>query len=254
MTPQTSPRLHARGMRSAADLSATRPHGDRLRYIAGCRCDDCRQANTEYERDRYQARLAGDWNGIVKADAARKHLFKLSKAGVGRRAVHAATDIAETVLYDIRRGTKTNIRARTERLILAVTEAAISDKSLVDAGPTWKLLDQLLAAGFTKTRLAHELGRQTHYLQLNKIKVTARNAYAVERMHVRLMGTDDTPVDATTARSLIRQLRHELISASRLAREWGLEHCVTGNDLKIPPVIPRSLNKQIEATFRRLMA
>lgn len=254
MIAQSITRLTARGLRSAADLSAARPHGDRLRYVGGCRCDDCRQANTAYERARSQARADGDWNGIVSADAARKHLVKLSKKGIGRRAVAAASDVGETVLCDIRRGTKRNIRARTERRILSVTEGAASDRALIDAGPTWKLINQLLAVGFTKTRLAHELGRKTPALQLNKHKITARNAYAVERMHIRLMSSDDIPVDATHARSLIRQLRYELISASRLAVELGLEYCITGNELIIPTKIPRSLSKQIESVYQRLMA
>lgn len=38
-------------------LSA-RPHGDYVTYAKGCRCQPCREANTEYGRRR-QARLAG---------------------------------------------------------------------------------------------------------------------------------------------------------------------------------------------------
>jgi hypothetical protein len=175
-------------MRSAFELSAGRPHGDRLRYLGGCRCADCRRANCEYEKQRAAARKAGDWNGIVDAAPARAHLAKLSRLGVGRRAVSAATDVADTVLQEIRSGRKRRIRARTERKILAVTKACASDHALVSARRTWRLLNQLLEEGYTRTFIAAELGSQAKRpaLQVSREFVLARTAHQVETLHRRL--------------------------------------------------------------------
>lgn len=169
-------------------LAEGRPHGDRVRYLGGCRCAECRRANTEYEKQRYAARKAGDWNGIVDAAAARAHLVKLSRLGVGKRAVYAATDIAMTVLEDVRTGKKRRIRARTERKILAVTKACASDHALVPARRTWRLLEQLLEEGYTRTRIATELGSKARKpaLQVARDFVLARTAHRIEVLHRRL--------------------------------------------------------------------
>lgn len=175
--------LEARGLRPAAELAADKPHGTRLRYVAGCKCFHCRRANSDYERQRKAARLAGDWNGLVPADKARAHMASLSRRGVGRRAVSAASDVCPTVLQDIRTGRKTRIRARTERKILAVTAAMVSDGALVKPGRTFALIDQLLEEGFTKTELAKRLGYRNGALQLKRHRMTARNVARVERLH-----------------------------------------------------------------------
>jgi hypothetical protein len=107
--------LASRGLRPVAELAADRPHGHRLRYLAGCRCFHCRRANSDYERERAAARAAGDWNGIVDAAPARRHILALSRRGVGRRMVAAASDVGLSVIADIRTGRKMRIRARTER-------------------------------------------------------------------------------------------------------------------------------------------
>lgn len=176
--------LEHRGLR--ADIGDRHPCGTRVRYVRGCRCDACRAANTQYERERGAARRAGDWNGLVDARLARAHLRKLSRQGVGRRAVAAASDVAESLLCDIRAGRKTRIRARTERRILAVTPAMASDRALVDATPTWELLEELLEEGFTEAQLARWLGYETPRLQLGRERVTARNAHDVQVLHGRL--------------------------------------------------------------------
>jgi hypothetical protein len=174
------------GLAPAAVLGAGRPHGDRLRYMAGCHCEECRRGNREYEKQRMAARRAGDWNGLVPAARAREHLLALRAAGVGRRQVSDASGVAEVIVQQIGTGSRTNIRARTERRILAVTSQAIGDKALVDAAATWKLLNQLLKWGYTKARLARELGYERPALQLGRSQVTARTAYDVERLHERL--------------------------------------------------------------------
>ncbi len=180
--------LEARGLRPAFELAAQRPHGDRLRYLGGCRCFKCRRSNSDYERHRQAARAAGDWNGIVDAAAARAHLIKLSRIGIGRRAVAAASDVAETVISEIRSGRKARIRARTERRILAVTKTCASDHALVSARRTWKLLNELIAEGFTRTDLAARLGSSARHpaLQIKHDFVLARTAHRVEVLHRQL--------------------------------------------------------------------
>jgi len=190
--------LANRGLRPVSELGASRPHGHRLRYMAGCRCTECRAANTAYERKRSVERKAGRGNGIVCAAAARSHLAQLSRTGVGRRTVQAVSGVADTVLQDLIAGRKTRIRAETERRILGVTTRAAADKALIDAGPTWKLLDELLADGYSKACLARQLLKATPALQIGRSKVTVRTAFEVERMYARLGFCD--------ARAMLKQL------------------------------------------------
>lgn len=174
------------GLKSASELGKNRNHGERIKYMAGCRCFYCRRANSDYERERIGARANGDWNGIVPAKKARIHMRKLSRLGVGRRAVGAATDIADSVLSKIISGKRNQIRARTERLILAVSVAHASDGAYVDATRTWKQIRQLLLEGFTKIRIAEAIGQQ-RALQLGKVRVTAKHAAAIDRLWRRCM-------------------------------------------------------------------
>ena len=173
-------------LRSPAELAAEKPHGVRLRYMAGCRCDACRKANSAYENERQKARRAGDWNGIVCAKAARDHMLALSRQGVGRRTVQACTDIADTVLQDIRTGRKTRIRARTERLILGVSKEQAADRALVPAGRFHQRIRLLLEEGYTEAYLAKRLGYANRYLQFNERRITVRNAARIERLYKEL--------------------------------------------------------------------
>ena len=175
-----------RGLRPASELGRQRDHGDRLRYMGGCRCDLCRAANSRYECERVRLRKAGDWNGIVPATKARAHLKKLSRQGVGRRAVQAATDIADSILLKIRNGERRQIRARTERKILAVNKAVAGDRSLVSAAATWRLINDLLAEGYTKTFIARRMGYKSHALQVGKERCTVRMAADIQKIHREL--------------------------------------------------------------------
>jgi hypothetical protein len=157
------------------------PHGTRARYVgAKCRCDDCRAANRNYAKER-----AGlPFNGLVDAAPARQHLEALSNQGVGLRSVAAASDVARTVLTDIRTGAKLRVRADTARRVLAVDSGAISDHGLVPAKETRAALRELRRHGLTKQEIAARLGStaKTPALQLTKRHVTALNALKVRRL------------------------------------------------------------------------
>lgn len=177
--------LASRGLRPAAELAADRPHGVRLRYMAGCRCVACRKANSSYENERKKARAAGDWNGLVPADRARRHLNKLAGLGVGRRAVHAATDIADCILSDIRAGRRKQIRARTERKIMRVNMDCAGDRAIRSSVASKKRIAELLEEGYTESFIAARLGYKRPYLQFGD-RISTRNAYRVERLYKEL--------------------------------------------------------------------
>lgn len=223
------------------------PHGARARYVAGCRCGECKGANRQAYHDRQarakelaeqittekadapqvwtapdgtkkvriykracpgvngkpcphgshlrkdskggvcgRCRLQLDWNGLVSATPARKHLRKLSRQGVGYKMVAEAACVSITVTDKIRTGKKKHIRAKTEKRILEVDAGAVADHGRIDAKETQQLLKEMLEAGYTKTDLAGRLGSKAKVpaLQLLKTgKVTAKNAQKVRKLH-----------------------------------------------------------------------
>jgi hypothetical protein len=144
-------------------------------------------ANSNYETARARARKAGDWNGIVSSAAARLHILKLSRAGVGYKMVAEASGIASSILFAIRQGKRLRMRARSMRRVLAVTTASRGDAAIISAKRTWILINELLEEGFTKGRLARELGRRREALQIHRTRVTVRTAANVEALHARYM-------------------------------------------------------------------
>lgn len=243
--------LSARGLKPVSAYAQQREHGDRLRYIAGCRCDLCRKANSAYERSRQQARRSGDWNGIVSAGKARAHMLALQAQGIGRRAIADVTDIAETILSDVRAGTRPNIRARTERLILAVTPEMAADGALVPAAPTWSLVAELVRAGFTKHSLARRLGQKGQGLQLGKDYVTVRNAERLKKLHRELMDSDEALIPAGPTLRLIDELRREGFTDKQLARQLGS----ADGELRIGRQrVTKGLALQVAAMHERLTA
>ena len=168
------------GLRTAAELAVDRPHGDRLKYMSGCRCVPCRAANSNYETMRAAARRRGEWNGIVDATRARHHLKMLSRRGIGRDSVSDLTGIAVSSIDQIRTGRQKNLRAMNEKAILAIgLDSILNDAQLVDASKTWERIRWMLGQDFTKTEIARRLGYKTHALQLNRKKITSRNALKV---------------------------------------------------------------------------
>lgn len=170
----------------AARFSA-KPHGTRHRYLSGCRCVPCRAANSRYETARAADRKAGDWNGYVSANAARAHILRLGRAGVGQKLIVAACDVPYSIVHSIATGRRLRIRARTERRIVAVDATVRGDNSLVDSAATWRLLDRLLEGGYSKVQLARWIvGPHARSLQLKRGRITARTASRVERVYQML--------------------------------------------------------------------
>jgi hypothetical protein len=179
--------MRPKSLRDVSCLAIDKPHGTRIKYAAGCRCIRCRAANSNYESARAIARKAGEWNGLVPAGPSRKHILRLSKQGVGRRALAAASDVPATTISKIKSGERTTIRKRTEDRILGISELAVSDAALIPAAPTWLQIQTLLAEGFTRAELARRLGFSDLGLRLGKQMILARSAARVDRFYRMVM-------------------------------------------------------------------
>jgi hypothetical protein len=120
----------------------------------------------------------------------------LSRHGVGRRAVQAATGISDGILYLIRSGRRRNIRALTERKILAVTPQGLSDGARIPARRTWVQIHALLRDGFTKQELAQRLGSKarTPSLQIRKSVIRASTALKVQKLYSLVMMEKTAPI------------------------------------------------------------
>lgn len=214
--------MAARGLRSFGELAAGKPCGTRVGYFAGCRCDACRAANTEYERQRRAARGSGGWNGMVDADRARAHIRRLQRQGIGFKHIADSAKVPPSTVGKILYGGRDKVRALTERRILAVTAKCAADRALVSARRSWALIQELVQCGDSKARIASEIiGHPVRALQLERDRITVRNAHRVRLAWERLRYADA----AATARALrmLDELREEGFLPSRVLAELAAE-------------------------------
>lgn len=162
------------------------PHGVRSRYTSGCRCDECRRANREYQKSRDALNKAGFNNPLIDAAPVRRHLIRLSEQGVGSRAVAAESGVGRTMITNLKTGKQTRLRKRHAIKLLAVSTDALAPGSLVPAGPTWERVAFLLKdAGWTKVRIARAIGQAsgTNWgLQLGRDWLTKRHETRVREL------------------------------------------------------------------------
>lgn len=162
-------------------------HGNYARYVLNkCRCPECSAANSRYERER-TARLEPAY---VVAGPARAHIEELAAAGVGLKQIAKVSGVSHGALSKLvfgipGRAPSKRIRKSTLDRILAVTPADAAPGAKVPAGPSWSLIDEMIAAGVPKARVAEGLGQKGPGLQLSRNTMSARNVRAVAELHAR---------------------------------------------------------------------
>lgn len=179
----------------------TRPCGTRARYVfgpgpgqdrtKGCRCDPCSEANRAYARQRDRASRRPDEalvSPYVPAGPVRAHLIRLQEAGVGSWTIAALASLRRQTVVRILRGEQRRVLKTTRDRLLAISPDQFAPGMRVPAGPTWELVDRLLAAGWTKARISLEIGQGGRALQLGRDYVTARNARAIANLADQVFG------------------------------------------------------------------
>lgn len=172
---------------SAEDLGRNKPHGHKMKYMAGCRCRRCRRGNSRYEAKMALDRQIYGPNDLVPTDRVRAHLKTLQKAGMGHKTVGRLANYGKTGLAEILWYGKSKIRRRAEARILAVrpTIDNLPRKAAVPAKDTVARIRQMILWGVPKSLIGnHGLG-QAFALQVPALKGATKNVYAKTACRIR---------------------------------------------------------------------
>lgn len=162
--------------------------------ICRCRCYGCATQRSTYERRRQQAHASGR-PPMVDAEPVRRHLRSLMASGIGQTDGVGLKRISEVsgvshgsiwkLLYGKEGGPSRQVRRETAERLLAVTDQDRADRSTVAATDTWRKVQVLLRAGFTKAELGRYLSGDpsTRALQLSKTRVTYAHARRIDQLH-----------------------------------------------------------------------
>lgn len=173
-------------------LSPSPPHGERARYLRGCRCTDCSNANY-----RYTSRLRLDYQRgqrrRTSPDHAATRIHQLLNKGWSQTQISDASGVGRRGIGDIVQKARPSISRETERKILTLCPGPPPPPRDVEATATVRRLRALIAAGHSSSSIAAELG--LHPDALGKIArhelphVRTTTAQAVAAIYTQLAET-----------------------------------------------------------------
>lgn len=220
--------------RECAHPVARHQHGTHAAYVLDrCRCRPCKDANRAYERQRAKDRAYGK-QAYVDAAPARQHCLELKASGLGPKRLAVVSGVPHgaisRLLYgDDVRGTPASRRIRQSTadklLAVEVTVDTLGARIPVPGLPTRLRLQELIAMGWSQSKLAARLGRTPSNFGriLRGDVVGAESARLVRDLHAEL---STTPPPEAEHRDKIAAS-----SARRYARDRGWA----------PPARPRPL-------------
>lgn len=149
-------------------MTSVAEHGTRSRYVRGCRCDDCREANRTYARRRdvygWSERVAADW---CDAEPARLHVQALQAQGMGYKRVAAQAGLSVSVLHALLWGkhghpAKRMLRRNADAILAVTFDAA--DGAIADPTGTVRRIRALQAIGWPLREIGERIGIATSNL------------------------------------------------------------------------------------------
>lgn len=175
-------------LRSAEELARKRPHGHKMRYMAGCRCKRCRKGNAAYDRQLRLNREQFGPNDLVSTREVRQHLENLQTYGIGHKTVAKHARVAKTVLAEILWYGKKQMRRRSARRVLAVqpTIDTLPKNAKVPADVTVAKIQQLIEWGYPKSLINKDgLGLHTCGLQIPSLEGKTKMVAAKTAVKIR---------------------------------------------------------------------
>jgi hypothetical protein len=167
------------------------PHGDVRTYRRGCKCLPCKAASATYRRERRATCSYPDPAERLPAARAELYLAELRARGVGYRQAARLSGLSERFVLEVRAGKVATLRADTMTRILAIRPALALGRHVM-GWRTARLIDSLEREGFSRGRIARELGRRSPRLQIGRRKCTVKNALRVRTLWRRINAEGDS--------------------------------------------------------------
>jgi predicted chitinase len=122
---------------------------------------------------------------LVDSAETREHLRRLSRAGIGSRQVELISGVKRSVIQNAKSGRTKNLRVVNSEAILAVTlHDHVSDKALVDARMSHRLIREMHKHGIRCVDIARVMGYANGKLQQTwRKRITHRNAKRILLVH-----------------------------------------------------------------------
>lgn len=174
---------------------ASHVHGTHVCYVIDrCRCDDCMTANTLYEKHR--RRWTGEFPYIdpplVDSARARRHVKNLMRRGMGFKRIAEKAGVPASVVGTIIWGrhdrAAEKIRRETEAALLEV-ELELADGAKVDATEARRIVDELVARGWTK----RAIGRRVHGPTASSLQMRGEQVFVSTLKTLRQLMTERVP-------------------------------------------------------------
>jgi transcriptional regulator with XRE-family HTH domain len=174
-----------------------REHGTYSCAVTGCKNETCQEARRQYARHVRRQQAYGRWQPWVDAEPARRHVRHLKKSGLGYRRIAELSGTTGPLIFRLLHGTKStgkpptrSLRAATAARILAVQPVldVIAEGAKIDATGTRRRLQALVAAGWTQSRIAEQLGMTPGTLStvIRSARTTGKTARAVAGLYERM--------------------------------------------------------------------
>ena len=148
-------------------------HGTRARYLRGCKCAECREANRVYGRAYKDAAARGIRRTVPTARVLR-HVEKLHAAGVEYRAIARAAECCTSVLVAIVNLGQERMSPEIARRILDLGEEARRYNSLAPIDEAARIVTLLEAHGVNRHAVAKSMGWSHGSFQVRQESVTRR--------------------------------------------------------------------------------
>jgi transcriptional regulator with XRE-family HTH domain len=157
------------------------------------------------------------WASPTLKGLVRKYLRQLRAAGVGQNRIAAVAGVARSRVAALLTGhshkkdrpQRQRLKWSTAQRLLGVQVGDLAAGARVPAAETWRLIDEMVAAGMTKRAIASQImGRDTLSLQLSKWQIQKRHATTVRRLY-------DLFADPRRRPTVVEKLRKKSCWATR---------------------------------------
>lgn len=135
------------------------------RYVSGCRCAACRNANTQYERGRTRRKLYRKPSGFVDAQPVRERIAKLLSLGYSLREIVRLSGVGRTTINSIVAGhwrtgrPVARCRRETKDAIFSIKgQRRLTAGQMVDAAQMRNDLERWRSAGMSVARISRLSG------------------------------------------------------------------------------------------------